>query len=257
MYELLATFFSKILNYDVQIQKIDEFTFKVTSPSLEDITYQTNYVSNLLEGYGLNNVITLLGGDPPALLIDFSQKWHDEIERFSYKFLAPNVEHWDGNDLNRYASLVETSNVWEKRTKLASNLLLLYNFYPKKKVKKISLTLEQGKVSQLLTYREDKTSTVFQKISGEVELRSLSPHSNTFKVLNLPLFKYFNSFRDNRGIEVEMDAFGIELDSQYYTEEKLKQVKSATKHVGSLSDQSQKLVSLHQVFTLAKGILKK
>jgi hypothetical protein len=254
MYELLKSFFTQILGYDVTIQKIDENTFVVSGPQLADIPYQGDYVSNLLEAYGLNNVIIYREGNPPSLEIDFSAKWHDQVERASYKFLPVQTEHWQGHDLNRYATLIEKNGLWESRTKLASNLLLLFNLYPKKKLKRASVTLEQGKMSQILTYHEPKASTVFQRIDGEIELRNLGRSANTMKELNNPLFDYFDLFANTREVSLEVGPEGIHVNEQILTEDNLKSLKMASHRVASSNGLHSKYVALHRILKEAKKL---
>jgi hypothetical protein len=254
MYELLKSFFSQILGYDVTIQKIDENTFVVSGPQLADIPYQGDYVSNLLEAYGLNNVIVYREGNPPSLEIDFSAKWHDQVERASYKFLPVQTQHWQGHDLNRYATLIEKNGLWESRSKLASNLLLLYNLYPKKKLKRASVTLEQGKVSQILTYHEPKSSTVFQRIDGEVELCNLGRFANTVKDLNGPLFDYFDLFANTRETSLEIGPGTIYVNDQILTEDNLRSLKTASNRVASSSGLHSKYVALHRILKEAKKL---
>jgi hypothetical protein len=257
MYELLASFFTRILGYDVQIQKIDENTFIITGKQLGDLTYQENYVSNLLESYGLNNVITLKAGTKdkdPSLIIDFSAKWQDKIERYTGKFLPPHIEHWNTSDLNRYASYIESTGLWNSKSKLASHLLLLYNFYPKKKLSRIFANISQGRMSQLLTYREGKSSTVFQKIDGEIQLKSLGFNANTVKDLNVPLFNFFQSF-NAKEVNLEFNSEGVELDSQFFPEERMKQLIDISKFTGSTSNQNAKLSSLYKVYKQVKTCL--
>lgn len=255
MFELLKSFFNQILGYDVQIQKIDEDTFVITGKELADIPYQGNYVSNLLEGYGLNNTVTFREGEVPSIIIDFAAKWQPSIESHSYKFLPPHVEHWYETDLNRYASLVETMGLWDLRTKLASNLLLLFNFYKKKKVGKISVTLEQGKYSQFLTYHERPTSTVFQRIGeNEIELQNLGPAANTLRVLNASLFDHFTMF-NKKEMSFEMSSDGVLLDDKLFPEAQLLNIQNAAAYVGSTTNLNQKIKSLTRIYQLAKKIL--
>jgi hypothetical protein len=254
MYELLVSFFTKILGFDVQIQKIDEYTFIITGEELKDLTYQENYVSNLLESYGLNNVITLnieSKDKLPSLIIDFSSKWQDKIERYTNKFLSPHVEHWNDSDLNRYASYVDSTGLWSHKTKLASHLLLLYNFYSKRKLSRIFASIDQGKMSQILTYKEGKSSTVFQKINGEIQLKNLGFNANTVKELNIPLFNFFQTF-NAKEVDLEFSNEGIELNCQFFPKEKLKQLIDISKFTGSTSNQNAKLTSLYKVYEQIK-----
>ncbi len=254
MYELLKSFFTQILGYDVTIQKIDENTFVVTGAQLADIPYQGDYVSNLLESYGLSQVIIYREGNPPSLEIDFSATWHDNVERASYKFLPVQTQHWQGHDLNRYATLIEKNNLWDLRTKLASNLLLLFNFYPKKRISRVSVTLEQGKVSQILTYHEPKSSTVFQRIDGQIELCNLGRNANTLKELNDPLFDYFNLFANTREISLEIGPEGVHVNDQILTEQALQNLKVTSKRIASTNGLHSKYSALHRIIREAKRL---
>ena len=253
MYKLLDSFFSKILGYEVQIQKIDETTFIVTGSQLSDIPYQGNYISNLLESYGLNQTIVFRDGTPPSIVIDFASKWQESIERMSYKFLQPNVEHWQGHDLNRYATLVETCGFWDSRTKLASNLLLLFNLYPKRKLPRIFATIERGRVSQILTYQEPRSNTVFQKIDGKIELKNLGPDSNTLEILNNSFFAYSDLFSSE--VSLEISSKGVIINDQILSEEKIKNLTETSKHIGSTSKLNAKYSALYKIVQETKMIL--
>jgi hypothetical protein len=231
---------------DVSILEATPQLFVCTGSDLRRIEFQNGIVSNLLEMYGLNQVITAdFSGKIPSLTIDFNAKWHRDLEEASYKFLPTNLSHWEQSDLNHYASLIDDLGLTSSHRKLASHALLLYNFRIKAP-KKLECFAEKGSNGYFLTFPENGVSTVLYNQDGVTELIHMGPSVHTANALRADLLEQFK-WTGLKEAHYSVQRGYIEVNDKSFTSAQLDKVCKASAMVASTNNVFAKLTSLRKI----------
>jgi hypothetical protein len=247
MKALLNHFFKSILNMDVAIQEATPQLFICSGAELRRLEYQNDMVSNLLEMYGLSQVITSdFTGKIPTLTVDFGAKWHRDLEEASYKFLPSNTTHWDSGQLNAYASVIEDLGLSHKHRKLASHALLFYNFRVKPP-KRLECFAEKGSNGNFLTFPENGISTVlYCPDAGSSELVHMGPSSYSANALKYEILEQFKWANLKEAHYIIQKGY-IEVNDQSFTDSQLDKVCKASSMVASSNNVFAKLSSLRRI----------
>lgn len=207
MKKLLDSFFRNILSIDVSIAQLSPTLYACIGEELDQYSYQASFLQMLLLNYGLSNVVKFDKlNDATAVIIDFDAKWEDDIERSSKIFLPQAPLLWDQHRLDYYAASIDEAGLWNKRTRLASNLLLLLNFrteVPKAWTCVAELTPRQD---LLLTFNDPQATTLYiESTATQAEVVSNGTYAKAFHTLAKPIVRAFLAQAQPK-VEIQFNA---------------------------------------------------